>query len=150
MFSRDSSVYRWRCWWRIAHAQVSRTHRGPPPINQDRCRRTTERTNRIRNFSSEKKTNNSIVAVLWLISTAGDGFGFGFRFGFLYYAGFFHWLGFGLWSPDSNVWNRDGDLSLGWRSIQNGYSNHLGNYPYRDPNQNQNQWKKLCIIQCKW
>ena len=31
---------------------------------------------------------------------------------------------------------------------QNGYSNHLGNYPYRDPNLNPNQWKKLCIIQC--
>ena len=28
------------------------------------------------------------------------------------------------------------------------YSNHSGNYPYRDPNPNPNQRKKLCIIQC--
>ena len=31
---------------------------------------------------------------------------------------------------------------------KNGYSNHLGNYLYRDLNPNLNQWKKLCIIQC--
>ena len=32
--------------------------------------------------------------------------------------------------------------------VYNGYNNHSGNYPYRNPHPNLNQWKKFCIIQC--
>ena len=58
-------------------------------------------------FSDSLVQMRTSCSSLWPISIAGLGFGF------LYYAGFFHWFGFGLpRSPDWNVCNRDGNLSV--------------------------------------
>ena len=55
---------------------------------------------------------------------------------------FFHWYGDRFQSPDSNVWNRDGDLSLGWRSIPKMGTVTIWETLYRDLDPNPNQWKK--------
>ena len=68
-------------------------------------------------YNTESTALSGCFHNLWLIHTAGSGLGSLLGLGFLYYAEISHWFGSRLWSPDWNVWNRDGHLSPGWISV---------------------------------